>query len=231
MSNVISQVAFVVGISVLFYFLLRWRHRVQQRAFGFDARQYTAEREETALKESMDGLLVEIQETAREMNGRMDSKMRLLNQLIADADDRLTRMAQVRDELERAAAAALARTVEGAAAAAPGLAPAPGGARRPTLATASPPERHAEVHALADRGLGSPEIASRLGRHLGEVELILGLRKTRLDTPVTLASSPPVPTEGDPARACVGPGEVAALLRSTSSPGLDVPASGTPDRS
>ncbi|MDX2018456.1 MAG: hypothetical protein SFY95_12565 [Planctomycetota bacterium] len=36
---------------------------------------------------------------------------------------------------------------------------------------------HAEVHELADRGLSAVEIAKRLGRPPGQVELILALRK------------------------------------------------------
>jgi len=45
-----------------------------------------------------------------------------------------------------------------------------------------PPEpqidpRHAEIYAMADEGRSATDIASRLGRPSGEVELILALRQ------------------------------------------------------
>jgi hypothetical protein len=39
-----------------------------------------------------------------------------------------------------------------------------------------PDPRHAEVYALADQGLSARDVARRLGRPNGEIELILALR-------------------------------------------------------
>lgn len=48
---------------------------------------------------------------------------------------------------------------------------------RPDAARGLLDPSHAEIHELADRGLSAVEIAKRLGRPPGQVELILALRK------------------------------------------------------
>lgn len=123
---------------------------------------------------------VEMHETARELRGQLDSKISVLQHLIRDA---AAEAARLEAAIERAAKLDLGN-----------LRPQPPRQDAP-LAAASPPtarprskpepaaspvsRRYAEIYALADSGLASAAIATRVGSPIGEVELILGLRGKR----------------------------------------------------
>jgi hypothetical protein len=99
------------------------------------------------LQKAMEQLQINVMEFGRDVEARLDTKIRTLEQLIRDADERIKRL----QELEG-----------------PG---APDGGGTQAL--------HREIYLLADQGIDSIEIARRTGAAPGEVELILGLRKTR----------------------------------------------------
>lgn len=99
-------------------------------------------------RHELEQVVAELREAGREELARLDTKIRLLHQLLQDCDRK-------KAELE----ALLARP-----AAAP---PSPKGA--------SP--LHAQVYALHDQGKDLHEICVATGLEKGEVELILGLRK------------------------------------------------------
>ncbi len=142
---------------------------------------------------------VEMHDTARELSGRLDSKMGALEHLIREADRAAARLE---------AALAAARGAAGAASSPPAR-PAPEAQQTdPTHQPASQAEalravsaadsaqgRRAgdplstppssgprpfdEIYTLADYGLAAAEIAQRVGTPVGEVELILKLRAER----------------------------------------------------
>jgi len=91
---------------------------------------------------------VHMHETARDLMGQLDSKMRALQALTAEADRAAARLE-----------AALDRSDE------------------PQLADQPAESRREEIYTLSDYGYDAVEIARRLGSPVGEVELILGLRK------------------------------------------------------
>lgn len=112
------------------------------------------------LRDELDGLTARLQEISREQIARMDTKMRMLNQLLAEAD----------------------RKIEALKAA--------GGAKdaAPVPDMPAPPPRpsnplHDRIFLLADRGMPLSEIASASGLPQGEVELILGLREKNAEPP------------------------------------------------
>lgn len=110
---------------------------------------------------------VEMQELARELSARLDSKMVALQHLIREADRAAAR-------LERALNPTAAPPAASAAQDAPASAPddaAPG--------IAGYQQRYEEIYRLADYGYPPEEIAQRVGSPIGEVQLILGLRKKR----------------------------------------------------
>jgi hypothetical protein len=125
-------------------------------------RKRTAEEQ---LRRSMDRLLVELQETAREINATIDTKMIALNHLIAEADRRLEQLG------ERS---------EGSPAQPAPAAPQP----RPEPAPEVPDTEEArarrrleeQIYRLADEGKTELEIARITETPRGEVELILSLR-------------------------------------------------------
>jgi hypothetical protein len=100
-------------------------------------------------RSELERLLAEFQELSREQIARLDTKTRVLNQLLVECDKK-------KKELEDL----LARSG--------GPAPVPA---RPT------PPLHDQVYTLQDSGKDLQEICSATGLEKGEVELILGLRK------------------------------------------------------
>lgn len=119
---------------------------------------------------------VEMHETARELRGQLDSKISVLQHLIRDA---AAETARLEAALERAAKLDVANTRPAPPPAAPAAAARQLAARSRSMpeAAASPTSRrYAEIYALADSGLASAAIATRVGSPIGEIELILGLR-------------------------------------------------------
>ena len=108
-------------------------------------------------REELERLLTEIQDLSREHIARLDTKIRMLNQLLLECD-------QKKKELE----ALMGR-------AAPDL-PAEAPAKGPAKA-ANP--LHDQVYTLQDSGKEILDICAATGLEKGEVELILGLRKMR----------------------------------------------------
>lgn len=145
------------------YILLRpmmKRRDPLDRASGFKSLS-----QQRAVERQMQNLLVDFTEMARTMSAQLDSRAAKLEALIEQADQRLAQL--------RSAGVTI-----------PSIDQQP----RMKLVTDDPPPdpsqtnpdqtdpRHAEVYALADEGRGAGEIAARLNRPSGEIELILALR-------------------------------------------------------
>jgi hypothetical protein len=114
---------------------------------------------------------VHMHDLARELSGRLDSKMGALEHLIRDADRAATRL----EAALRAEASATRPREEGQAGQARGLMPERSDDAVPT----AQPGRYDEIYLLSDYGHPAAEIAHRVGLPIGEVELILSLRKQR----------------------------------------------------
>ena len=102
----------------------------------------------------LEQLLTEIQEISREQIAKLDTKIRVLNQLLLDCDRK-------KKELE-----GLLQKSGGSSAPAPS--PLPSKPSNPL---------HTKVYTLQDSGKDLTEICTATGLEKGEVELILGLRK------------------------------------------------------
>jgi hypothetical protein len=108
-------------------------------------------------REELERLLTEIQDLSREQIAKLDTKIRMLNQLLLECD-------QKKRDLEEA----IARTAGLPAVPPPGtLPPAP---QRPSNPL------HSQVYTLKDSGKELLDICAATGLEKGEVELILGLR-------------------------------------------------------
>jgi hypothetical protein len=106
-------------------------------------------------REELERLLTEIQDLSREHIARLDTKIRMLNQLLLECDHK-------KKELEDL----LARTG--------GPAPA---TSAPTAASRPANPLHSQVYTLQDSGKELLDICAATGLEKGEVELILGLRQ------------------------------------------------------
>jgi hypothetical protein len=104
----------------------------------------------------LERLVVEIQDLSREHIARLDAKIRLLSQLLAECD---RKQKELESLLGRPSPAAPAKTE----AAAP--------------AARAPNPLHEQVYSLRDAGKDLLEICNATGLEKGEVELILGLRQ------------------------------------------------------
>ncbi|HVC92788.1 MAG TPA: hypothetical protein VND64_03810 [Pirellulales bacterium] len=118
----------------------------------------------------------------------LDDKIDVLQRLIGEADQRIAWLEALNDRAARLTAGEPSSSPPFHPDARPADHEAPrwGGAKiglrvdAPVHHTASPAaRRHEEIYALADSGLASAAIATRIGSPVGEIELILGLRQTR----------------------------------------------------
>lgn len=155
-----------------------------------------APRRHGAAARELDRWEVEMHELARELSGRLDSKLSILEHLLRDAECLAERLESAierasRSELltaDRANRPAAVRSITSAntvaqhqaaaltAAARPHSGLAPRDNELPLPVQSSPGRRYDEIYALSDAGQSSAAIASLVGSPVGEVDLILGLR-------------------------------------------------------
>lgn len=148
MNTVVLIVAFVLLLA-LFIFSKSLRRKQQARPGLFEAREA-----ENRARDQLEELLVQVQDVAREQIAKADMKIRMLNQLIQEADQKIKDLKEASEK------------------------PAPP-ATRPTPIPAPKPVNplHEKVFALQDQGKNPIEICGETGMEIGEVEMILGLRK------------------------------------------------------
>jgi hypothetical protein len=147
-----------VGMILLSWGLLRWRwHRrsgarpgeALREDFGGEGR-----REAERVQETVQRSLVELHEIVRTMNGRLETKIRLLDRLCREADERAARLESLA-----------------------GASPPPKGAGAPRPLEGAQDDRYRQIYAYADAGLDVTEIAQKVKKDKGEVRLILDLRR------------------------------------------------------
>ncbi|HEY8748613.1 MAG TPA: hypothetical protein VIM11_11610 [Tepidisphaeraceae bacterium] len=113
------------------------------------------------IEKQMTDLIVDLEKMARQMTSQLDTRAAKLEALLCDADERIA-------ELRSLASASPSNARSG------GFNPL--GSQASAEADELPDPRHAEVYELAQSGQSAHQIAQRLGRPYGEVELILALR-------------------------------------------------------
>ncbi len=148
----------------------------------------------SGISAAADNWEVQMHEVARELSAQLDSKMGLLGQLTREADRAASRLetALARDRQEGAPAASPDVYSLPSVSPSPPVNQAEGlrGVGRPEEPNAQPVEdlagrgpgkdhRYEEIYTLADYGYDAAEVARRVGMPVGEVQLILGLRKQR----------------------------------------------------
>ena len=122
--------------------------------------------EKTTINEAQE-VMIEMEELARHIHGRIDTRYAKLEKAIRDADERI-------DKLSR-----LVRAAQNGATVDVTAADTDQSADPPPDKPGEVPAGHANVCRLADAGLGPRDIAEEADSTIGEVELILSLRKTR----------------------------------------------------
>jgi hypothetical protein len=142
--------AIIVAILTILYATLRPMFRKKdplEKPSGFGSLA-----QQRAVEREMQNVLVELSEMARQISAQIDTRAAKLEALIREADEKI--------------AAMKTQSANGSP---------------PASSQAPPPPdldpRHAQIYALADQGHSTSDIAQRLNRPSGEIELILALRR------------------------------------------------------
>ena len=165
------------ALFLVVYFVIRpmgKRKKDPLDAMGTPGRSMASQR---SVEREMSNLLVELSEMARQVTAQLDTRATKLELLMKEADEKIETL----------------RALQGSAPPPRAQTPVSPAIRQsiaehealmqPLDALPPPPPepaidpRHAEIYAMADQGRTPVDIASRLGRPSGEIELILALRQ------------------------------------------------------
>ena len=142
----------LIGIT----FIARRRMHKREKAMGtFDDPVMDGK-----VRSDLEELAVQVQEIAREQIAKADVKIRMLNQLMMEADQKKQELTDLLSQ-ERPPQEVITEKE----------APAPPVEVRPTNPL------HEKIFSLSDAGKSQAEICGETGLEIGEVEMILGIRK------------------------------------------------------
>ena len=160
----------IVGVSALLLITTRRRLRQAQNSPQAYAReQISRMRTERSLMEDIGEVMAQLEQVSREAQARLDTKFAVLEATIRDADQRIDRLERLLRQAD--GEPAFDATVDGFQ------------AEAPAAANTEDDPRHETVTRLADAGLTPVQIAEETDQSLGEVELILALRKASAGAP------------------------------------------------
>lgn len=146
------------------------RIRESRALTGSPARQRYAElKDQQSSRRDVEQVLLELDRVARQVHAQIDTKLVRLEMLIRDADKRIAKLSALEQDTKDSSSFSVTLDEETPVTA-------------PSDATTTTAERFESIYRLADEGLGADQIAKRVGRLQGEIELILGLRNARTGT-------------------------------------------------
>jgi hypothetical protein len=151
-------VALAFAVIIIAYLLFRPKAKKKD---PLDKAPFSSLAAQRGVERQMQNLLVDLNEMARQMNAQIDTRAAKLEQLIKEADERIAKLNQ------QPATMSFHPTESFSTSAPPHPDPEPAAPIDP---------RHAEIYSLADLGQSAKEIATKLNRPSGEIELILALR-------------------------------------------------------
>lgn len=157
-STILIGVGIVIVMMMIFRMLKSSTRTQRSRDYQNETARETIDRhrvQAVSAREPLNTMMAEADELARRLAKTLDNKAARLDALIAEANDRIA-------VLERLQARA------GGSPALPRLG---------EPARISPGSIEEQIFALADDGCDSMQIAGRIGRSVGEVDLILALRR------------------------------------------------------
>jgi hypothetical protein len=119
--------------------------------------------QQRAVERDMNNVIVELSQMARQITAQLDTRSAKLEALLEEADRKIEELKRLQQQTPAGRPAVVKRApVE--------QKPAPPPTRD------EEEDRHTEVYSLADSGHSAQDIATRLNRPRGEIELILALR-------------------------------------------------------
>lgn len=181
----------VIGLGVVMRSTFR-RVRMSRSQPRTSARErYAGLAKQTEARHDVQQIMLELDQLARQIHGRIDTRFAKLESVIRDADERIDKLSNL---VRQARGTAPLDLVAGATTAAERATAEPRNASALGSGECGPEDRHATVYALADTGLSAHQISARVGQTTGEVELILALRRTKRDAarlPGVHSAAPP----------------------------------------
>jgi hypothetical protein len=188
LASIASWTMFTVGMVLMIAILLRRSSRYQRRVRREQPETILPPREPSRDQPLLDAppeicrWQVEMHETARELKGELDSKARVVQQLIQMADQQARRLEVAIHQARRLGIGDredILAEIESLA----DMGPSDGDRRlqhMPPPATSKTSIPHAasssRIYALADQGYSPQAIAQRVAASVGDVEMILNLR-------------------------------------------------------
>ena len=157
--DVTQMVMLVLAIGGLTLVMLSTRRRIRESQRS--SRTSSRREQEARATRDIEQVMLELDQLSRQVHGRLDTKLAKLEAVIRDADQRIDRLSR----LNRAdSGPALEITLDQEDPRCP--------------SSVEPDNRHVAIYRLADAGKSAAQIAQDVGQHVGEIELILALRRT-----------------------------------------------------
>jgi hypothetical protein len=155
----------VLTIMVLLVPRMLQKKKLPARSAPSESSRHTSDR----IQLSLEKLMVELFDMSRDINGQLETRITTLHELIRQADNRI-------QELRRVSGQSIFSDTSSTISMSDLKASAP--RQKPLLKTfTSADPEHQKIYALADQGMSLSEISRTSGRPLGEVQLILDLRR------------------------------------------------------
>lgn len=194
-----TQIAMLaLAVVMLTMVMLSTRRKIRRSMRGPEEgvrERYDKLKAERRASRDLEEIMIDLDKLAREVNGKIDTRLAHLEALIRDADQRIETMRKMRDEAssqrretsktpEKNPGSATERSNKSGTATEPKSAPAIDITLGDDDAAAPaepqmPAKSDADIYRLADAGMTPIEIAQELGRGTGEIELVLSLRKAK----------------------------------------------------
>jgi len=179
----IIMLALAVVCLTAVMFATRRRIRDSQRKPSNTAREQFAQRKEQGRSiRDVEHVMLELDQLSRQIHGRLDTKLARLETVIRDADERIEKLTRLADKADGRPQFEVMLDEEQPC-------------EQQTDGPVTPnDERHSDVFQLADDGASPLQIAQKLGRPVGEIELILALQQTREKAVGSAQTSIPQPS-------------------------------------
>jgi hypothetical protein len=158
--------ALVLGLLLIVIFLPRFLRKKTAASDKSSARPSSAG--VIGARGQIEDMIVKLDDIGRETYARLDTKIRILNRLIEEADEKIR-------ALQALNAAAPAPETKARPAEPKPAKPANG----PAKPASAEKEKYTDVYALADAGQSVLSIARQTGMQPGEIALLLELRRTK----------------------------------------------------
>lgn len=165
-----SQFGMLAIVAVVTTFSLIAASRRRQRGVpsprAYVREHLTAIKEEKAVRSDLADIMIQLQQVAREINAQLDAKFRRLERCICEADERIDRLSRIKRGAEGQPVLDVTVCDESSV---------PVDRVRPTDGELN----RGEIFDMADRGLSAVEIADETHKPVGEIELMIALRRRK----------------------------------------------------